>query len=108
MRSDDLFGLISGEILDEETEIGIEELCRGCRLSVERVVELVEHGVIEPLGEEPAAWRFRAISFTQVRSALRLERDLGVNTAGAALALDLLSELAELRARLARLDDPDR
>jgi chaperone modulatory protein CbpM len=33
---------------------------------------------------------------------LRLERDLGVNRAGAALALDLLDQLAALRARLAR------
>lgn len=106
MRSDELLDLISGEILDEDTEISVDELCRGCRLSVERVVELVEHGVIEPLGEEPAAWRFRAISFRHVRSVQRLERDLGVNTAGAALALDLLTELAELRARLARLDEP--
>jgi chaperone modulatory protein CbpM len=38
-----------------------------------------------------------------VRCALRLERDLGVNLAGAALALDLLDELNRLRARQRRL-----
>jgi chaperone modulatory protein CbpM len=34
-----------------------------------------------------------------------LRRDLGVNWAGAALALDLLDELQELRARLRRFED---
>ncbi len=36
----------------------------------------------------------------RVRCAMRLTRDLGVNYAGAALALDLLDELDLLRARL--------
>jgi len=38
----------------------------------------------------------------RVRCALRLESDLGVNLAGAALALDLLEELNRLRARQRR------
>jgi chaperone modulatory protein CbpM len=39
----------------------------------------------------------------RVQTAIRLQQDLGVNLAGAALALDLLEELQELRCRQAWL-----
>jgi chaperone modulatory protein CbpM len=39
-----------------------------------------------------------------VRITRNLQRDLGVNTPGAALALELLEELEQLRARLRRLE----
>ena len=57
------------------------------------------------MGRDPEHWRFRGASVRRVRCALRLERDLGVNFAGAALALELLEELEALRARLERLGD---
>jgi chaperone modulatory protein CbpM len=101
----DLLALLSGEVLDEEMELTLAELCRACRVPAERVFELVEVGVVEPLGREPGQWRFQGVSVRRVRCALRLERDLGVNTAGAALALDLLDEIEALRARLARFDE---
>jgi chaperone modulatory protein CbpM len=107
MGRDELFELLTGEIVDENVELGLADLCRSCALPVERVVELVEHGVIEPIGAEPAQWRFRAVSLRRVRSVQRLEQDLGVNTAGAALALDLLAELRDLRTRLAQIDPFD-
>jgi chaperone modulatory protein CbpM len=45
------------------------------------------------------------VSVRRVRCALELKRDLGVNWAGAALALELLDELNSLRARLRRFED---
>jgi chaperone modulatory protein CbpM len=104
MGEDKLFELLACEIVDEEMELSLADLCRSCQLPVARVFELVEHGIIEPIGAEPAVWRFRAVSLRRVRRVQRLEQDLGVNLAGAALALDLLNELNELRARIARLD----
>jgi chaperone modulatory protein CbpM len=98
----DLETLLSGDVLGEDVELTLVELCRTCQLPAERVYELVDEGIIEPLGREPAGWRFRWTSVRRVRCALRLERDLGVNLAGAALALDLLEELNRLRARLRR------
>ena len=94
--------LLSGDVLGEDVELTLAELCRTCQLPAERVDELVEWGIIEPLGREPAAWHFRWTSVRRVRCALRLERDLGVNLAGAALALDLLDELNRLRVRQRR------
>ena len=104
MARGDLLQLLSGEIVEEEIELTLADLCRACRLPTERVVELVEEGVIEPAGREPVRWRFRGTSVRRVRCAHRLEQDLGVNVAGAALALDLLEELERLRARLRRLE----
>ena len=64
----------------------------------------MEEGVIEPLGREPRAWRFEAVCVRRVSRAQRLRRDLGVNLAGAALAVELLEELDRLRARLRRYE----
>lgn len=104
MKTQDLLTLLSGELLEEDIELTLGELCRACRLPAERVFELVDEGVVEPLGREPAQWRFQAVSIRRVRCVQRLESDLGVNVAGAALALDLLEELERLRARLRGLE----
>lgn len=93
-----------GTILEEEVVLSLSELSLAARLSTKRVVELVEEGVVEPMGREPGNWTFRGTSLRRIRCARRLERDLGVNTAGIALVLDLLDEVERLRARLERLE----
>ena len=102
--TNEMMKLLAGELLEDETELSLAELCQRCRLPAERLLELVEQGVIEPIGREPATWQFRAVNVRRVRCAQRLEQDLGVNPAGAALALDLLDELRVLRARLQRFE----
>ncbi|HEB78803.1 MAG TPA: MerR family transcriptional regulator [Methylothermaceae bacterium] len=89
--------ILTGVVLDENFRITLVEVCRIFEVSAERVIELVDEGVIEAEGREPQQWRFDATAFERLRAALRLERDLGVNPAGAALALDLLEELRRLR-----------
>lgn len=99
-----MLSLLQGEVMDEELELTLAELSAACRLPAEHLLEMVEYGLIEPLGGEPSRWRFSGISVQRVRCAQRLRRDLGVNLAGAALALDLLEEIDRLRARLRRLE----
>lgn len=103
--TNDLRSLLTGDVMEENVELTLAELCRACEVPTERVFELIEESVVEPVGPDPAHWRFSGISVRRVRCALRLERDLGVNSAGAALALDLLEELEIMRARLQRFDD---
>lgn len=100
----ELLRLLTGEVLDEDVELSLGELCRACQLTAEDVFELVEQGLIEPRGRQPARWRFQGVSVRRVRCAQRLERDLGVNVEGAALALELLEELEQLRLRLRRFE----
>ncbi len=95
---------LRGELIDDSIELSLAELCRACRLPAERICELVDEGVVDPRGRTPAHWRFRGIHLRRVHRAQRLQRDLGVNTPGVALALELLDEVESLRTRIRRLD----
>ena len=91
-------------IIEEQSGFTLEDLCRACATNMESgseiIIELVEEGVLEPTGTSPAEWRFDGLSVRRARVALTLWRDLGVNTAGAALALQLIEELETLRSRI--------
>ena len=104
MKSEKLT-LLSGDLVEEDVEMSLAQLCRACELSEAQIVELVEEGVIDPRGNKPSNWRFQGVSLRRIRFARNLQRDLSVNTPGAALALDLLEELEELRARLRRFEE---
>ena len=107
--------ILSGILLDEQIELTLSDLCRVCATSAEWVIELVEEGVLEPVvpvvykqtQTEQTQWRFSADSLQKARTAMRLQRDLGINLAGVALALDLLDEINSLEARLRRLEVND-
>lgn len=104
--------MFSGHIVEEEVELTLADLSRACCVNAEWLIALVDEGVLEPV-EMPvdmspvnmkAPWRFSGASVYRVRTIQRLQRDLGVNMAGAALALELLDEIDTLRARLAVLE----
>ena len=90
-------------ILEEQTQLTLADLCRACSVHAERIIELVDIGLLEPHGREPARWRFSGESLHRARRALRLQRDIGIDLAGAALALELLDEIESLHARLRAL-----
>lgn len=94
----------AGVLLDENLVLSLNELCRTCRLDSAKVVEMVEQGVVEPQGTAPSEWRFDTVAFKRLQVAVRLQQDLDVNAAGAALVLDLLEELEILRQKLRRLE----
>jgi chaperone modulatory protein CbpM len=96
--------VLAGMVLDESIEFSLSELCRVCHVHAEVVIQLVEVGVIEPRGSEPADWRFAGQAVWRIERALNLQRDLDVNLAGAALALELLDEIDQLRDRLRALE----
>lgn len=93
---------LTGLLLDEVSSLSLQELCDACRERREWIIELVDEGILEPRGGARPSWRFPASSLQRARIVHRLQRDLGVNLAGAALALDLLEEMETLRARLRR------
>jgi chaperone modulatory protein CbpM len=91
---------LSGDLIDQDLEFTAEELCRSCRLQLDHVAEFVQEGVLEPVAGCQEQLRFKVSSIRRVRTAVRLQRDLGVNLAGAALALELLDRIADLERRL--------
>jgi len=96
--------IMTGLILDDECSLSLAELCRACSVQSEWIVDLVDEGVIEPLSSAGRRWRFSGAALNRARIAVRLQRDLGVNLAGAALALDLLEQMERMQARLRVLD----
>lgn len=91
---------LDGQVLDEETVVTLVQLCRSCDVRGEHVEAMVEQGILEPSGRRGPHWCFPSSSLRRTRVTLHLQRDLGVNLAGAALALDLLERIDELKARL--------
>ena len=91
---------MTGILLDEQARLTLAEVSRACAVHAERIVELVEEGALAPIGPEPHRWRFTGAHMRRARVAVRLQGDLGINLAGAALALQLLDEIEDLRARL--------
>jgi chaperone modulatory protein CbpM len=87
-------------ILEEQTGLTLDDLCLACAVRDEQIIALVDVGVLEPQGREPAHWRFGGVSLHRARMALRLQRDLDIDVAGAALALQLIEEIDTLKTRL--------
>ncbi len=88
------------ELIDDSVRVTLAELCRACNVEVAFVEELVAEGILEPSGARGAHWSFPGTSVKRTRLSLRLRRDLGVNLAGAALALQLLEQIDVLHARM--------
>ncbi|MCB1774432.1 MAG: MerR family transcriptional regulator [Gammaproteobacteria bacterium] len=82
----------------------LTELSRGCGVEADRILLLVDAGLLEPTGADPHEWLFAASDLYRARCALRLQHDLGINTPGAALAVDLIEELQRTRRRLQLLE----
>ena len=89
-------------VVEEDLQLTLAELCRACRAPEAQVHVWVVEGVLDPIGATPHEWRFAGASLRRARLAWRLSQDLDVNPPGVALALDLLDEIAELRAGLRR------
>lgn len=90
----------SSLLVDSDHPLTLAELCRACSMHAEWVLELVDEGILEPMGPEAVQWRFSGHNLRRALVVRRLQRDLGVNLAGAALALELMEEVETLRARL--------
>jgi chaperone modulatory protein CbpM len=91
---------LSGAIFEESDLLTVEELSRICAVDRRHIVELVDEGVISVVVVGTAEWRFSGTALRRTRLALRLERDLELNLAGVALALDLMEEVERLRREL--------
>ena len=92
--------LLSGAIFEESAILTIQDLSRICAVDERHIIELVHEGVINVIEIDATEWRFTGAALRRTRLALRLERDLEINLAGVALALDLMEELEHLRREL--------
>jgi len=104
------FVRISDYDLDEPLTAEMVAEITGARVSF--VIRLVQAGILETINEtaaapetatqeEPVLLPRRAV--LQLRQMQRLRRDLGVNSAGASVILDLVKQMEEMKREIARM-----
>ncbi len=99
---------MTGKILSEDPKLALNEICETCGLPEAKIKAYIEEGVVEVRGDDITRWRFSEISVVRIQKAYRLERDLRLNPAGAALALELMSQIEELKNQITRLQRTSR
>lgn len=103
MDNDKQLPLPCAIILEEQTDLTLREVSQAC--AVRFAAAGYQHAFVDQFedGFDAHRWRFTGTHLRRATVAIRLQRDLGVNLAGAALALELLDEVAMLRARLRKM-----
>jgi chaperone modulatory protein CbpM len=92
--------ILRGSVIGDDAVLSMEDLARACPAEVSWIAELVEVEVLTPQGAERSSWRFRAADLSCARRVARLQRDFDASLDAAAVMLDLLDQIEQLRARL--------
>jgi chaperone modulatory protein CbpM len=90
---------LCGTLFDESALLTLQDLSRMSAVDERHIIEFVEEGVLNVISID-SQWHFPGGALHRARLAVRLERDLELNLAGVALALDLMEELERLRREL--------
>ena len=91
------------ELLDDAA-LNLNELARSVHMSPDWVVTRVESGVLLPdSGGAAAEWRFAGATLVRARRLAGLEQTFEADPQLAALTVDLMEEVTELRRRLHQL-----
>lgn len=92
------------ELLDDAA-LSLQQFAHGCRVTPEWVHTHVEAGVLQPAhGGSATEWRFASATLVRARRIAQLEHTYDADPQLAALAADLMEEVARLRRQLTRLD----
>ena len=99
---------MSGNLVSNVPNLRLEDVCETCGLSEVTVRAYVEEGVVDVQRDDTGKWRVSEVSVVRLQKAYRLQRDLGLNPAGAALALDLLGQIETLKSQLRLLQSSNK
>lgn len=95
--------ITTGILMDENNAISFIEVCEKYDISEALLEELIEHGLFTESELQIKKILFDAKKQIRIQSASRLHQDLGINTPGVVLALELLDEIETIRRELAIL-----
>lgn len=103
--------ILESEIIDDNVQLTLVELCKVCQSSeevvrnwvIEGIFEGVCEGVFEPTAQAPQHWQFSGPAVRRARLAQTLAQELEINSPGIALALDLMDRIHQLEAQLNRI-----
>ena len=80
--------------------ISLHELCQCEGLSQQLIVEVVEHGIAQPLeGQSVVDWVFDTTSVHWLRKAVRLHDDLEIDWVAVSMVIDLMRQNEALEKR---------
>lgn len=82
---------------DHCVELNLEDICEAVELPQQTVIKLVQYGIVQPRGPEPAKWSFDLTMVSVAKRATRLRRDLKLNWAAVAVVVDLIEEREQLQ-----------
>lgn len=107
--------IVESEIIDDNVQLTLIELCQVCQSSedivkswviegvFEGVFEGVREGAIEPTAKAQQHWQFSGLAVQRARLAQTLAQELEINSPGIALAVDLMDRIHQLEAQLNRI-----
>ena len=87
-------------ICDTVYSLTLNEVSHSFGVSSQTIVEIVEEGIVNVEQPRPEEWIFDSKALQDIHTVLSLHKDLGINFAGAALALELLKEIHRLKSLL--------
>ena len=84
-------------ILEPSPPLNLAELCASAGVTEALLQDLVAYGVLVPESEgDSREWLFQNEALAKVKKAERMRRDLALDWAGIALALELLEDIEKL------------
>lgn len=101
------------DIDDPDIVFTAEELCQLTHLEMDYIQELITCGIIQPrsvensrhLNLKESQKRFTQMALVSIHKARRLQRDLGINLEGVALAIELMEQNRRLKVRTEFLEN---
>lgn len=76
--------------------LSLTEICSSFNISKSFIVEIIDEGIVSVDKEKEEDWRFDSQALQRIKIVMHLTKDLGINMAGAGLAIDLLQEIERL------------
>lgn len=87
-----------------ESLLDVETLARACCVDIDTIAAWVAEGILDATGTDPARWQFETPMLARGLRVARLQRDLGLDPAAAAICVELLDRIEQLRAQVRALE----
>ncbi|MDP3706338.1 MAG: chaperone modulator CbpM [Legionellaceae bacterium] len=89
-----------GVLVDEQHSVTFIDVCERQGIAEEALLELLEHGLLSEVKRPSKQLMFDLTMLNRIHSACRLHADLGINSPGIVLALELMDKLERLQSEL--------
>jgi chaperone modulatory protein CbpM len=96
--------IVSSVMIETNPELSLEELCDACGISPEFIKELIDYGILDVNDISLENYRFTPVHLRKIRTIVHLHHDLEVNLPGAAIVIDLMEQMEDMRVKIEMLE----